>query len=116
MLQQRLDLGCEREQPAVPVIVEGLDAQPVARAEQPLPLGVPDCECEHTPQQPQAIRTVLFVGVEDGLGVGTRLVAMAGPFERRTQRRMVVDLAVEGDPERAGFVGLNRAGGRPEYR
>ena len=33
-----------------------------------------------------------------------RLVAMPGPFQRRPQRRVVVNLAVECDPQRAGFV------------
>ena len=47
---------------------------------------------------------MLFVGVEDGLGVGTGPVAMPGLLERRPQLGVVVNLAVEGDPKRAGFV------------
>ena len=43
--------------------------------------------------------------MQDGLGVGARPVAVPGPFERRAQRGVVVDLAVEDDPERAGLVG-----------
>ncbi len=47
---------------------------------------------------------MLFIGVQDGLGIGSRVVAMPGLFQRRPQRRMVVDFAVEGDPQRTGFV------------
>ena len=47
---------------------------------------------------------MLFIGVQDGLGIGMRAVAMPGLFQRRPQRQMVVDFTVEGDPERTGFV------------
>src|SRR5580698_9569953 len=106
VLQQRLDLGCEGEQAPIPVIVERLNPQPVPCTEQLLPSGIPDGECKHAPQQRQAVRAVFFVGVEDGLGVGMRLIAMPGLFERRPESGMVVDLAIESDPEGAGFAGL----------
>ncbi len=106
MLQQRLDFRRKCEEPPVPVIVKRFDAHPVPRAEKLLLLGVPDAECEHSPKEVQAIRAVLFVGMQDGLGIGTSLVAMPGLFERGPQGRMVVNLAIERDPESAGFVGL----------
>ena len=52
----------------------------------------------------QALGTVLLESVQDGFGVGARLIAVPGLFERRPERGVIVDLAVEGDPERAGLV------------
>ena len=54
----------------------------------------------------------LFVGVNDGLGVGARAVAMAGGFELRPDVGVVVDLAVEDDPDRAVLVRHRLMAGR----
>jgi hypothetical protein len=105
MLEQRLDFRSEGEQAPVPVIIERLDAQAIARAEQSAPAAVPDGEGEHASELVEAAGAALLVGVQDGLGVGARAVAMARPFERRAQIGMVVDFAVIDDPQVFGFVG-----------
>ena len=43
--------------------------------------------------------------MEDGLGVAAAVVSVAAGFQPRAQRGMVVDLAVEDDPDRAILVG-----------
>src|SRR6185312_17286394 len=50
-------------------------------------------------------RAFFFVEVNDRLGIAARSIAMAAGFEAGTQRGMVVDFAVEGDPHAAIFVG-----------
>ena len=75
-----------------------------SRAEQAPPPRVPDSEREHAAKQMQALGTVLLESVQDGFGVGARLIAVAGLFECRTERGVIVDLAVKGDPQRAGLV------------
>jgi hypothetical protein len=49
--EQRLDLGGEQQLALVDGVVERLDAQPVAREQEPPPPGIPDREREH-PFQP----------------------------------------------------------------
>ncbi len=112
MLEQGFDLGCEREQAPVPVVIKRLDSQPVARAKQTPLASVPDGEREHPAEQLQALGPMFLVGVENCFRVGTRAIAMAGALQRRPQLRMVVDLAVVNDRQRPGFVqhGLVAAG------
>src|SRR5579872_4638815 len=105
MLEQRLDLGGKRKQPAVPVVVEGLDAQAIARAKQAAPLSIPDGEGEHATEQVETTGAMLFVSMQDGFGVRARLVTIARSFQRRAQLGVVVDLAVVSDPDRPGLVG-----------
>src|SRR5512146_2170949 len=86
-------------------VVERLDVQPIASAEQ-LPLGaVPDRECEHPAQVIDAVAPILLVQMDNRLGVTFRSVAVAGRFEISAQLLMVIDLAVEDDPDVLVFVG-----------
>src|ERR1700722_7529872 len=48
---------------------------------------------------------MLFIRVHHGLGVASRRIAVAGPFQRRTHVGVVEDLAVVDNPGAAGFVG-----------
>src|SRR5229473_389575 len=80
MIEQCLDFGRKSEQTAVPVIVERLNAQPVARAEEPLPLAIPNDVREHAAKKLDAVRAVLLICVQNGFGVGQRDIPMArGP-------------------------------------
>src|SRR5208337_1421245 len=99
MFQQRLDFRGKSEQAAVPVVVKGLNAQAVARAEQPLMFPVPNGEGEHPTEASEALVTVLLVRVNNSFGVAMTLVAVSGGFELRTDVGVIEDLAVVGDPE-----------------
>src|SRR6185369_4990067 len=43
--------------------------------------------------------------MNDGFGVGARAITMPFRFQRGTQRFVIVDFTVEGDPDSAVFVG-----------
>jgi hypothetical protein len=102
--QQRFDLAAEVETAFPLRIVERLLAGAVAREEQrPLRL-VPQRNAEHAAQAPEGIFSPLFVGVDDRLGITGGRETMAERFELRAQLEVVVDLAVEDDPDRAGLV------------
>ncbi len=105
MLQQGLDFRSEGEQPPVPEVVERLDAQPVARAEEALVRLVPDREGKHSAEPANAFIAILFVGMQNRLGIATAVVAVSGALQLRPQVGMVEDLAVVGDPQRAVLVG-----------
>src|SRR2546426_254582 len=99
MPEKRFDLRRE-DQDAVPVpVVERLLAEPVARQEESLPSRVPDREREHPPQPIHAPGALVFEEVHDGLGVASRPEPMTPRFQPGTELAVVVDLAVEDDPE-----------------
>ena len=66
---QRLRLRGKHKQIADRRIVERLDAEPVARAEQRLAAVVPDCEGEHPAQAIEAVGAVTLVSGENAFGV-----------------------------------------------
>src|ERR1700720_5042993 len=105
MLQQGFNFGGKSEQPAVPIVIERLDTQTIARAKKTALLAVPDREREHAPKKLQAVRSVLFIGVQDRLSVGARGVAMARLLQRRPHLGVIEDLTVVRQPKRAGFIG-----------
>ena len=57
---------------------------------------------------------VLFVLMDDRFGVAPRSIAVPLRLEARPQRRVVVDLAVEGDPHAAVLVGHRLLAGRAD--
>src|SRR5205807_489579 len=63
---------------------------------------VPDGKREHAPQMLHAALAVLLVKVDDRLRVAAAAEAMPAGLEQRMKLRVVVDLAVEDDPD--GFV------------
>ena len=103
-LEDRLDLRSEEEPAADDRPVKGLDAQAIAREQKPPLRRVPDREREHAAEAMHAVVSPLLVGVNDGLGVGASAIDVAGRLEPGAQVRVVVDLAIEGDPDGAGFV------------
>ena len=102
MRENRLDLRAKHKDAVLKVIVERLDAEPVARDKQLAGTEVPDGKCEHASQVQHAIAAVLFVKMEDGFGVAVRAVAMAAGLEFLPKIAMVVDFAVVDDAQ--GFV------------
>ncbi len=105
--QQRLDLGSEI-QPAVDRrIVQRLDADAVAREKQRLRSGIPDRQAEHAAQPRDGVAPPLLVCVDDRFRVGGRVEPVPVRLELGAQLVVVVDLAVEHDPDGAILV-VNR--------
>src|SRR2546428_8014713 len=96
--EQRLDLGREQEVSRRLGVVKGLDAEPVARTEQPATVAIPDRECEHPLDARETVLTPAQIRVEQYLGVGTCRERRASPLELGAQLAVIVDLSVEDDP------------------
>src|SRR5205085_2292355 len=84
--------------------VEGLLAHAVAREQEPLPPLIPERKAEHAIQLLYQLVAVLFVEVHDDLGVRVRAKLVAAFQQVFAQRREVVNLAVEDDPDRFVLV------------
>src|SRR5207249_9261743 len=84
--QNRLDLRREQELVRRERVVQRLDAEPIAREEQPPPGPIPEREGEHAIQALDAALAIVFVRVHDRLGVAARPVAVAPRLEARAQR------------------------------
>ena len=99
--EDRLDLGAEEQPVAGERPVERLDAEAVAREQQAPPRRVPDREREHAAEALDAVVAPLLVGVDDRLGVASAC-GSGGPraSSSRPDVGVVVDLAVEDDPDR----------------
>ncbi len=79
--------------------VHRLLAHAVAREEQAPARRVPDGEREHAAEPQHAVVAPLLVGVNEHFSVGSRAVGVPGGFQLRPHQRVVVDLAVVGDPD-----------------
>src|SRR5262245_39834637 len=77
MLEQRLHLAGEGEEAAVPIVVERLLTEPVARDEEAARVLVPECEGEHAAKTLHAIGAVLLVRMDDRLAVRPILISMS---------------------------------------
>src|SRR5687767_11963816 len=105
MAEQRLQLRAEEQTTGALAVEERLLSEPVPDQQGALPAGVPDAEGEHALQLGRALVSQLLVKVEDRFGVRVRAEAVSLRFEAWSQRGVVVDLAVEDDPQRAVLVG-----------
>ena len=94
--QQRLRLRGEVEDVADLGVVERLDPEAVARAEQLLLALVPERVGEHAAQAVERVRAPAVVGAHHDLGVAVGPEAAAADL--RAQLGVVVDLAVVGEP------------------
>src|SRR5262249_25432004 len=104
-LDERLDLRSEVERAVfLHYVIQRLDAEPVARDHEPPATAVPDRVGEHPAQLLNAAPAELLVEMDDRLGVGRTAVTVAAPLKRRAQFAVVVNLAVESDPDRVVFV------------
>ncbi len=66
---------------------------------------VPDGECKHAAQLLDAVLTALLVEMNDDLGVGLRLENVALAAKRAPQFLIVINLAVEDDPDASVLIG-----------
>ena len=106
MREQRLDLGCEREQPRALEVVERLDAEAVACEEERLAARVVDGEREHAAEARDGVFAPVRVGREHGLGVAVGRIAFRRAPDLLAQRCVVVDLAVVDDVQRVARFAL----------
>jgi hypothetical protein len=90
-------------------VVERLDAEVVAAEHEPARTGRPpevgDRVRPHAVEAGRAVVAPLLVGVDDDLGVGLRGEGVAQLLELGAQLAVVVDLAVEDEPDRLVLVG-----------
>ena len=91
---QRPRLTGEREARTVDAVVEGLDAEPVARAEERLATGIPDAKRPHAVEPLDAPLAPFAVRREDDLAVRGGTETMSLRRELLPQLDVVVDLAV----------------------
>src|SRR5437764_159406 len=81
------------------------------------PPAAPERQREHAVEPAGEVGAVLLVEVDEALGVGTGAEDVPPPLERVPQRRLVVDLAVVGNPDRLVLVGHRlRAAGEVDDR
>ena len=107
---ERLDAGGETERLAVVGVIERLDAERVAGQEQRALGVVPDREGEHAAQPASHRRAFAVIELKDDFGVGLGREARAFLDQLGAERFVIVDLAVEGDPQRHVGAGLGREG------
>src|SRR5207247_1609647 len=99
--QETLDLGGEREERSRHSgVVERLDAQPIAGAEQTALRPVPDGKGEHPIEVSEAVPTPTSVGLKENLRVGSSGEDVAQALELCSELPVVIDLTVEDDPLR----------------
>ena len=112
MLEDALDLGSEDEAAVLLRVVERLDAEEIAGAEQLARIAVPDGEREHAAQAVEHAFAPCQIAREQDFGVGVGLELPALRLELGAQIAVVVDLAVEHDGEAPlGGSLLGRAAG-----
>src|SRR5215472_53667 len=76
-----LDLRGKNHPPLVEVVVEGLDADAIARAKQLLLALVPDRKREHPIESLDTVLTMFLVGVDDDFTVGMGPEGMPAALE-----------------------------------
>ena len=83
--QQHLDLGTKVKTFAVAVIIERLDAEPIADEMQLTAAPIPDRKGEHTVEVLNAGQPMTLVLSEDHLGIGTGTKVAPARFKTRAQ-------------------------------
>ena len=104
ILKQPLQLRGEHPLPVHFSVEQRLFAYPIPREEQRLGALIPQRKCEHPPKPLHAVRAVRLVGVDDDLGVAPSSEPKPELLQALSQLLEVVDLAVEGHPDRPVFV------------
>ena len=97
--QQCFHLRRDADRPAIVRIVERFNAERIAGEKERAFPCVPDRERIHPAKIVDHLRAFLGVKMEQYFGVAVRGELATSCLERRTQRWIVVDLAIEGDAE-----------------
>ena len=108
--EKRLEFGGEDEGAGVIAVMQRLDAEAVARQEQPTLSGIPDGEGPHAIEAQLALLSPLRIGGEDDLAVGVGDETVAEATQLLAQLEIVVDLAVIGQPVAPLGIGHRLAG------
>ena len=103
-LENRLQLRRKHEIAVDLRVVERLDAQTIAREKQLPPPFVPDREGKHAAQIPDGLRAEVLVQMDDRFRIAFGAEHVAAPRQQPPKLPVVVDLAVEHDPDRAVLV------------
>ena len=96
------------------MVVDRLLAEAIAREEQPLAPRVPDGEREHPVDALRKRFAPLLVPVDEHLGVAVAAEHVSVRNQLGAQMQVVVDLAVEGDPDGPVLVRHRLGAGRGE--
>src|SRR6266508_2649874 len=102
--EDRLQFRGKEQLAVVLGVVERLDPEAVAREQKLTAAYVPDGEAEHAAKPLDAARAEVFVEMDDGFGVAVRAEDVTVALEVAAQFAVVVDLAVEDDPDGAILV------------
>src|SRR5260370_9772344 len=103
-LQDGFDLRAEDQLLSIPVVIERFLPEAVAGRKQALAFPVPDGEGEHPAQVLDTLIPVLFVGVNDGLGVTIRTKVMTTLLKLFLQFTIVIDFPIQDDENALIFV------------
>src|SRR5262249_59906138 len=86
-------------------VVERLHSKPIPSKHEDAAFLIPQRKSKHASKVFDRARAVLFVKMDDRLGVAARAVEVPRRFKRGTKLAMVVDLAVKSQPDASVFVG-----------
>src|SRR6185295_19083904 len=100
----RFDFRPEVEPLSNDRVVKGLDAHTVSRQQQRTVPAIPYRDPEHAAQACERILAPLFVGVNDRFGVAVGVEAMTPRDQFCSKLGIVMNFAIEDDPDRAVFV------------
>src|SRR5712691_7711301 len=103
-LQDRFDLRAKDQSLPIPVVIQGFFAEAVTGSQQALAFPIPEGEGKHPAQMLDTLITVLFVGVNDSLGVTIRAEVMATLLELFLQFTVVIDFPIQDDENALIFV------------
>src|SRR4026209_1640904 len=85
-------------------VIQRLDPEAVAPQEQLLASHIPNREREHAAEVIDEMLAVILVEMDQAFGIRAGAEHVAAAFECVTQLSVVVDLAVEDDPDAAIFI------------
>src|SRR5262245_45501202 len=92
-------------------IDERLLAESVAPKDETATIGVPDRDGKHSVEVREAFGPFVLVEMDDRFGVAIGAKLVAGAFEPATEVEVVIDFAVEDEPNGAVFVRHRLASG-----
>ena len=102
--QDGLDLRAEEKCFAVPVVVERFDTEAIASHKEAPLSRIPNGKSKHAAQILNTVGAVFLIQVDDGFSVALRTIAVTAIFQINSQLSMVVDLAVEDNPDIRVFI------------
>src|SRR5213079_1529019 len=99
VLQNRFDLGSKDEEPVPVIKVKRLDAGAIARQHQLFAVSVPQSDRVITFDILNKVQAAFFVEMKDRFRISARSIDMAALFQSLAEACMIVNLAVENQPD-----------------